>query len=116
MLHVTFDADFGKSQVAQRLAVPLGTPGGFDLFGRDPRQHALLSEHCTAERSVQLTRGEARKESWELRPNRDNHWWDNLVQCLIAGMLAGIALPGNEPARRQMDTNSRPTLQELAAR
>jgi len=101
-IHVTFDADFGKSQVAQRLAVPLGTPGGFDLFGRNPKAHALLADHCTAERAVEITRGEARKEAWELIPGRDNHWWDNLVQCVIGALIAGVEIPGmEEPKARR---------------
>jgi hypothetical protein len=113
MLHVTFDADWGKSQLAQRLAVPLNTPGGFDLFGRDPRVHALLAEHCTAERAITVTRGEASKETWELLPNRDNHGWDNLVMCLIAGLVLGVKMPGLDQSRRRSGGSPK-TLAEMA--
>ena len=120
MLHVTFDADWAKSQVAQRLAVPLGTPGGWDLWGDNPRTHAMLAEHCTAERAVQLTRGEATKETWELLPNRDNHGWDNLVMCLIAGLVLGVKMPDvDRPSRRRGRSTTAdgrlPTMAELSA-
>lgn len=116
MVHVTFDADFCKSEIAQRLAVPLGTPGGFELFGREPRVHGLLAEHFTAQRGVEITRGEARKESWEALLNRDDHWWDNLVQCLVCGLLLGIDLPGVETQRKPRPADQRPTLAQLAKR
>jgi hypothetical protein len=119
-LHVTFDPDFGKSQVAQRLSVAMGTPGGWDLFGSEPKRHALLAEHCTSERGVEISRGEHRKESWEILPSRDNHWWDNLVQCFFAGLVAGVALPGIEQQSRRRGRSTEPggrllTMAELAA-
>jgi hypothetical protein len=50
--HVTYDTNFWKSFVQTCLAVPLGDPGCLSIFGRNPEQHRMLSEHLTAEYRV----------------------------------------------------------------
>lgn len=97
--HVTIDTNWWKSLAAARLIMPLGTPGGWELFGRDPQAHALFAEHCTAEEPVEvMARGRALVE-WKLKPNRDNHWWDCLVGCAVGGSLLGAAPAGIEGKR-----------------
>lgn len=97
--HLVFDANYWKSFIHARLAVPLGDRSGLSLFGRDPHQHRLLAEHCTAEYRVK-TEGRGRTvDEWKLRPEAsDNHWWDGLVGCAVAASMLGINLSENQPA------------------
>jgi hypothetical protein len=105
---VTIDTNTMKSFVAARLALPLGTPGGLDLFGLDPREHALFADHCVAEAPVEMTAkrgiGQIRtKDVWEwLMPHNDNHYWDCLCGCATAASMLGCQIPGQEkPARKK---------------
>jgi len=103
--HVVFDANYWKSFVHARLAVPMGDKGCLSLFGRDPEAHRLLAEHLTAEYRVK-TEGRGRiVDEWKLRPERvDNHWLDCLVGCAVAASIQGAILPGTDakaPLRRK---------------
>jgi len=103
--HVIFDANYWKSFVHARLAVPMGDKGCLSLFGRDPEVHRLLAEHLTAEYRVK-TEGRGRiVDEWKLRPERvDNHWLDCLVGCAVAASIQGAILPGTDakaPPRRE---------------
>ena len=42
---VTIDTNFWKTFSASRLIAPINTPGGWELFGRDPREHTLFTDH-----------------------------------------------------------------------
>ena len=97
MRHVVFDANYWKSFVHARLAVPMGDRGCLSLFGRDPEVHRLLAEHLTAEYRVK-TEGRGRiVDEWKLRPERvDNHWLDCLVGCAVAASIQGAILPGTD--------------------
>lgn len=114
---VTIDTNTMKSFVAARLALPLGTPGGIDLFGLDPREHALFADHCVSEAPVEMTAkrgiGQMRtKDVWEwLMPHNDNHWWDCLVGCAVGASMLGCAIPGQERTKRKQ----RMTAAEMAA-
>lgn len=93
--HVVFDANWWKSFVHARLAVPMGDPGGLSLFGRKPEQHRLLTEHLTAEYRVK-TQGRGRTvDEWKLRADGlDNHWLDCLVGAAVAASIEGATLFG----------------------
>ena len=97
--HLVFDANYWKSFIHARLAVPLGDRSVLSLFGKDPHQHRLMAEHCTAEYRVK-TEGRGRTvDEWKLRPEAsDNHWWDGLVGCAVAASMLGINLSENRPA------------------
>jgi hypothetical protein len=98
---VTIDANFWKTFAAERLAKPLGTPGGWDLFGSDPAEHGLFADHCCAEYSrpvLDIRSGETVNQ-WEMKPgNPDNHWWDCLVNSAVAGSMLGATIAGMQEA------------------
>ena len=98
--HVLFDANFWKSFIYSRLAVPMGDRGCLSLFGDKPDRHRLFAEHLTAEYRVR-TAGRGRTvDEWKLRPERgDNHWLDCLVGCVVAGSVQGAMLPGTQATR-----------------
>ncbi len=96
-----FDANYWKSAAARLLNTAEGDPGAVYFPKRDLR---LLVDHWTAEFSI---RDEARGrvvDVWKQRPNRDNHFFDCLIGCLVAHCARGAKLPGLEaaqPARRR---------------
>ena len=51
---VTVDTNFWKTFSATRLISPINTPGGWELFGRDPREHALFADHLCAEEPIEV--------------------------------------------------------------
>jgi len=99
--HVVFDANYWKSFVHTRLAVPMGDPGGLSLFGRSAERHRLISEHLTSEYRVR-TEGRGRTvDEWKLRANgMDNHWLDCLVGAAVGASIVGAVLPGTQAPRR----------------
>ncbi|KKL61768.1 hypothetical protein LCGC14_2192000 [marine sediment metagenome] len=108
---VTVDANWWKSCVAARLAMPLGTPGGLDLFGIDPREHALFADHCVAEVPVETSAKERTRDVWEWKPGRpDNHYWDNLYNAAVAASMLGATIVEFQTIKRRR----RKSAQELA--
>ena len=112
--HVVYDANFWKSFVYARLAVAMGDPGGLSLFGDRADVHRQFIEHLLSEYRVK-TEGRGRVvDEWKLRPERgDNHWWDGLVGCAVAGSMLGATLPGTPPVMRKRTI--RRTMAEWAA-
>lgn len=100
--HVTFDTNFWKSFVFARLAVATADKGSLSLFGHKPERHRLFAEHLTAEYRVR-TEGRGRTvDEWKPRPNQpDNHWFDCLVGCAVAGSIQGCVLFGTGSQARQ---------------
>lgn len=100
-----FDANYWKSFVHARLAVPIGDPGCLSLFGRKSEAHQLLAEHLTSEYRVK-TQGRGRTvDEWKLRlVGQDNHWLDCIVGCAVAASMGGASPPGlvsSAPGPRQ---------------
>jgi hypothetical protein len=114
--HVIFDADWQKSQLAIRLASPKATPGGWEIFGKEPKHHEMLFDHLCAEQPIETTRGEHRKDHWECRVGYDNHYWDCLVGCHVAGLVAGVRLPEFDAVKTRRSIAERPALGEMAAK
>ena len=115
---VTIDVNWWKSCVAARLALPLGTPGGIELFGVDPREHALFSDHCVSENAVETTAKGRTRDVWEWPPPRnDNHYWDNLVGCAVGASMLGAQFPEitSKSYRPRGRMDKRMTAAELAA-
>jgi hypothetical protein len=93
--HVVFDANFWKSFVQARLAVTAGDRGCLSLFGDRSETHRLLAEHLTAEYRVKTEARGRVVDEWKQRPERpDNHWFDCLVGCAVAGSMLGVELLG----------------------
>lgn len=90
---VTYDANYWKSFIHNRLAVAMGDRGCLTLFGDKAETHRLLAEHLTAEFRVR-TEGRGRQlDEWKLRPERpDNHWLDCLAGAAVAASIQGTTL------------------------
>lgn len=74
--HCWIDTYWYKTMAAKRLALPRGTLGGWEIFGREAREHELLFDHLTSEYATEVTANGRTVTEWEAKPNRDNHWWD----------------------------------------
>jgi hypothetical protein len=97
--HVLVDTNYWKSFVHARLAVAMGDPGCFSLFGRDPKPHRLLADHLTAEYRIKTMARDRTVDEWKLRATRpDNHWLDCLVGCAVAASIQGANLRPLETA------------------
>ncbi len=95
--HALFDANFWKTFIHARLAVPMGERGCLSLFGDRAELHRLFAEHLTAEYRIK-TEGRGRTvDEWKARPERaDNHWFDCLVGCAVAASIQGVSLPNTQ--------------------
>ncbi len=112
---LSIDVNWWKTFVATRLGMPPGTPGGWDLFGRDPKEHALFTDHCVSEDPKTVIHKESNRERvvWEWKPGRpDNHYWDSLVGAAAAASMLGATPPGMEANKR---TKKPMSLAEMAA-
>jgi hypothetical protein len=86
------DTNWWKTQAASRLMLPAGTGGGWEVFGRDPREHQLLADHYYAEEPVEVTAKGRTIHEWKWKPGRpDNHYWDNLIGSAVAGSMLGAS-------------------------
>lgn len=94
--HVLFDTNYWKSFSHERLRVAIGDIGCLSLFGDNPREHELYSEHLTAEYRIR-TEGRGRVvDEWKVSPGRaDNHWFDCLVGNCVAASMIGVTIPSH---------------------
>jgi hypothetical protein len=93
--YVLLDADHWAGFVADRLAMPVGDPGGLSLWGDKPRAHEPFAEHICAEDREWRQKGEAGK--WHFTAKRgdpDNHWGDCLRGICAGASLSGVSVPG----------------------
>lgn len=113
--HAIFDANYWKTFVHARIAVPMGDKGCLSLYGRNAEAHRLFSEHLTSEFRVK-TEGRGRiVDEWKSRPEAfDNHWFDCLVGCAVAASMQGAVLPGTDG--RSIVQTKRIKLSELQGR
>jgi len=112
---VTIDTNWWKSIAASRLAMAIGTPGGWQLFGRDPQEHELFADHCIAEEPVETTAKGRTVDEWKWKPGRpDNHWWDCLVGSAVAGSMLGVPMAGGKVRKAIADPMQRPSAADVA--
>jgi len=96
-----FDANAWKTFKLRRFQQLPGEPGSLTLWGADPDQHTLFSDHQASEKPHEVEGGGRRMHQWLLRPNVENHWHDNLVGCLVGASYLGAALSDAAPPRRR---------------
>lgn len=101
---VQFDANAWKTTVARALHTAPGDPGALHLPAGDLR---MLADHYSAEYPLRVTARGRTIDEWQLRPNRDNHFWDSLILCYVAAAVKGArpaGLPGKptKPKKRKV--------------
>jgi energy-coupling factor transporter ATP-binding protein EcfA2 len=103
--HVIADVNLIKTNLAQRLTIPVTARGAWTLFQHSIAGHRMLADHWSAEYPIE-TEGRGRKLfEWSLRPGRDNHWFDCAVMIATAALMDGC-VPG---AARRATAAKEPT-------
>lgn len=88
--HITFDANWWKSLVAERLIAPEGSPKALLIAGDYSSRHQLLADHLSSELPVK-THGRGRDvDEWKAKPASENHWWDCLVMSAVMANVSGL--------------------------
>ncbi|NLG44827.1 MAG: hypothetical protein GX547_16415 [Phycisphaerae bacterium] len=99
---IQFDANAWKSIVARALTTAPGDPGALHLPTGNLR---LLADHYAAEYPLRVTARGRTLDEWQLRPGRDNHFWDALVLCFVAAGVKGARpaalASGKKPSRKK---------------
>lgn len=92
--HIRFDANYWKTRLHDRLALPLASRGGITLFGSDPHAHRMLADHVGGSEYAIPTEGRGRKLfEWKHHVSKpDNHLFDVIVGCAVAASTTGIGL------------------------
>jgi hypothetical protein len=97
--HVLYDTNFWKTTLAERLMMELGDPGAVAFYAA--RRHRMLADQLTSELPIKVEALGRTVFEWKQKPDRrDNHFWDCLVGCQVAGSIAGIPFhipPGRPP-------------------
>jgi len=99
--HVVFDTNWWKTFAAKRLATPMGARGCFSLYGKEPEEHRLLIDQYRSEYSIRHDARGRTTIDWTLKPNQDNHFWDNLIGCFVGASMLGCGLLEDEPGRKK---------------
>jgi len=93
--HVLSDINWWKTFAHDRLAVPMGDPGCWSLFGAKPAVHQMLADQLVAETRVAVEARGRTVDEWRLKqPHLDNHFLDCLVGAAVAASMLGVS-PGS---------------------
>ena len=107
--HLLIDTNYWKTFVHSRLAVRMGDPGCVSLFGRDEKNHRLLSDHLTSEYRVCTSANGRRVDEWSLRATLAQIFHDAGYRMAAVGKWhLGLA-----DGRQDWNAEIRPGLQEL---
>lgn len=100
---ITFDSNFWKTFVHERLATEPGDPGALQLFGDDEEFHLPFASHLISEHRNWVeakTKGRA-LWVWSERAERpDNDWFDAVVGCAVGASMLGSKVVGRVKKKR----------------
>ena len=88
-----YDANYWKNFLRNRVFSSRGESGAFSIDGLEiDDRFRMLCDHLTSEYSVAETAKGRRCDIWKLYPNRENHWLDCVVGCMVAASERGCQL------------------------
>lgn len=107
---VRVDTNYWKSRAADALTCPPTNPGAVTLYGDKTADHRMLADHYGSEQRDRLTsdKTQATTDVWSLKPGRENHYFDNLVGCLVAASIRGCGME-KRPLRPKRKEEEQPT-------
>ena len=115
--YVMIDTNSWKTFAHERLKQHANDAGALRLFGRPgapsgDQDHRLVADHLHSEFPTR-TEGHGRSLlEWKLVPGqRENHYFDCLVGCMVAASMCGASLMDLEPGKRKKKLSLR-ALQE----
>ena len=100
---ITVDVNFWKCQVHDAFRMLPGNRGSLTLWGRDPEQHRMFSEHMNGEAAKLTESGGNSVYEWQDTPN-DNHFFD----CTVGNMVAASTLGIKSAEERQEKVGRKP--------
>jgi hypothetical protein len=89
---ITYDTNYWKTFVHQRLSSPMGSRGCFTVNGTDPNEHRMLADHLTAEKPIRVEAKGRVVTEWKENPRIDNDFLDCIVGCCVAASVQGVGL------------------------
>lgn len=111
---VLIDTNYWKSFLMARLTTSPGDKGRLSVNGTSV-DNALLLQHLTAEKRIEIEANGRRVDEWRNIPDRDNHWLDCLTGSLVAASINGASLSAiGQTWQRQKKTISFAELQKKA--
>jgi hypothetical protein len=97
-----FDANWWKTFFRNRAMTARGDRGGFSVNESALSDRLrMLADHLTSEYPVSMSiAGGRRCDVWKLPPNKENHWLDCVVGCMVAASERGCKLLIDPPTAR----------------
>ena len=91
IFRIDCDVNYWKTDVTERLALPVGSRGGITLYKGGDREHRMVAEQFTAEHPVMVKSATRTVSEWKhIDKSRDNHLFDGIVGCACAADMEGI--------------------------
>lgn len=87
-----YDTNWWKSFFRNRALTSRGDPGAFSINGPANDRFRMLADHLSSEYSITEAAKGRRCDVWRLTPNRENHWLDGVIGCMVAASEQGCAL------------------------
>lgn len=106
---VRVDTNYWKSRAADALTCPQANPGAVTMFGSPDlhnkayADHRMVADHYASEARDRQTsdKTQATVEVWTMKPGRENHYFDNLVGCLVAASMKGCGISDRRITRER---------------
>jgi hypothetical protein len=98
---VHVDVNYWKTFLMRRFEVPTGDDGAVSLYHARPREHQMIADQLTAEypKEIEDVSTGNRVIEWANPRNRDNHFMDTMVGCLVGASISGCTLTAQQPVK-----------------
>ena len=88
-----YDTNYWKNFLRNRVFTSRGDPGAISINGLEVNDRfRMLCDHLSSEYSIAEMAKGRRCDIWKLYPNRENHWLDCVVGCMVAASERGCQL------------------------
>ena len=88
-----YDTNYWKNFLRNRVFTSRGDPGAISINGLEvDDRFRMLCDHLSSEYSIAEMAKGRRCDIWKLYPNRENHWLDCVVGCMVAASERGCQL------------------------
>ena len=85
------DVNHWKSELHTSLSVPDLHQEALRWYNGSRTYHQLISDHCVAEVCFRVEARNRTVDEWQLKHStHDNHFWDNLVGCMVGASKLGL--------------------------
>lgn len=95
----TFDTNYWKSFIHQRMNTGMGAAGCLTMFNAPPAIHQMVAEQlCVSEKPITVSTPNREVVEWTKNPGVDNHFFDNAVGACVAASMEGARMVGDKVA------------------